>query len=110
MLDDAITTTTGDMTLGDKTCRSFDQNEVFYNEAILVPQNMIGKKLTFALEGGGTLTYTIPAFNNTPDAAVFESGKKYVYHITLDLSGLTVTSEIKDWDPVAVVEGSATME
>ena len=110
MLGKATSTTTGNMTLGDKTCKDFTSN-VFYNEAILVPQDMKDKKLTFKLDGGdGTLTYTIPAFTDTPGKAIFESGKKYVYHITLDLTGLIVTSEIKNWEPVAAIEGSATMD
>lgn len=110
MLGTATTVNTDDMTLGQQTCKSFDPDEVFYNEAILVPQDMKGKKLTFALKGGGTLTYSIPEFEGTPEAAVFESGKKYVYHITLELSGLTVTSEIKPWEEVGPITGSATMD
>lgn len=109
MLDDA-TTTTGTMILGQKPCSDFTDNDVFYNEAILVPQDMMGKKLTFELDGGdGTLTYTIPAFKDSENA-VFESGKKYVYHIRLDLTGMIVTSKIEDWDPVDAVKGSATMD
>lgn len=103
MLGAAASATTGDMTLGQQTCTDFAAGNVNYNEAILVPQDMAGKKLTFSLEGGGTLTYTIPA-NTT-----FESGKKYQYHITLDLTGITVTSNIEDWDPVTAVNDSATM-
>ena len=102
MLGDANTPTTDNMTLGQKTCQDFTTN-VVYNEAILVPQDMAGKTLTFSLKDGGTLTYTIPA-NTT-----FESGKKYQYHITLDLTGITVTSNIENWEPVDAVNGSATM-
>lgn len=103
MLGDATAATTGDMTLGQKTCTDFGTENVAYNEAILVPQDMAGKKLTFSLKDGGTLTYTIPA------ETTFESGKKYQYHITLDLTGITVTSSIEDWEPVNAVNGSATM-
>ena len=103
MLGDATTATTGNMTLGQKTCTDFTADNIVYNEAILVPQDMAGKTLTFTLADDGTLTYTIPA-NTT-----FESGKKYQYHITLDLTGITVTSKIEDWEPVAAVTGSATM-
>lgn len=92
-----------DMTLGQKTCTDFADGNVDYNEAILVPQDMSGKTLTFALKDGGTLTYTIPA-NTT-----FESGKKYQYQITLNLTGITVTSEITDWDPEPAKNDSATM-
>lgn len=110
MLSDASATSTGDMTLGQTTCADFTDN-VSYNEAILVPQEMIDKVLTFTLADGGTLKYTIPAFDATAGAAVFESGKKYQYHITLNLTGLTVTSTIKDWDAVGIdpVSGDAVM-
>lgn len=105
MLGAAASASTGDMILGQQTCTDFADENVDYNEAILVPQDMAGKRLTFSLKDGGTLTYTIPA-NTT-----FESGKKYQYHITLDLTGITVTSKIEDWESVgAAKEGSATMQ
>lgn len=110
MLAEATSTTSDNMILGQQTCADFTTNNVFYNEAILVPQDMKDKKLTFKLNGGGTLTYTIPAFNDTPDAAKFESGKKYVYHITLDLTGVKVTSKIEPWEEVGPIVGSATMD
>lgn len=96
------------MTLGQQTCEDFNEN-VFYNEAILVPQDMKDKVLTFKLANGGTLTYTIPAFDATPGEAKFESGKKYIYHITLNLTGLEVTSTIANWEEVGAVEGEAGM-
>lgn len=91
------------MILGQQTCTDFAAENVVYNEAILVPQEMGGKKLTFKLSDGGALTYTIP--ENT----TFESGKKYQYHITLNLTGITVTSNIEDWGSGNVVNSSATM-
>lgn len=111
MLSAASTTSSSDMTLGQTTCADFTDN-VSYNEAILVPQEMIGKVLTFTLKDGGTLKYTIPAFDATPGAAVFESGKKYQYQITLKLTGLEVTSTIEDWDAVGIdpVPGDAVMD
>lgn len=111
MLSDASTTSSGDMTLGQTTCEDFD-TKVNYNEAILVPQDMKDKVLTFTLKDGGTLKYTIPEFESTSGAAVFESGKKYQYHITLKLTGLEVTSKIEDWDAVGIdpVPGDAVMD
>lgn len=91
------------MTLGQQTCTDFAAENVVYNEAILVPQEMGGKKLTFKLSDDGTLIYTIP--ENT----TFESGKKYQYHITLNLTGIEVTSSIQDWVPETTVNDSATM-
>lgn len=101
MLDNANTVTTGNMILGQNTCNDFADG--IYNEAILVPQNMAGKKLTFKLSDGGTLTYTFPTSTS------FVSGKKYQYNITLDLTGIKVTSEITDWAPESAKNGSATM-
>lgn len=109
MLADADEPNTSNMTLGQKTCTGFDENNVFYNEAIIVPQEMKDKVLTFKLEEKGELKYKILAFPGTGQA-VFESGKKYIYHITLNLTGLKVTSQIKDWEPVKAIEGTAEME
>nr|WP_294482211.1 fimbrillin family protein [uncultured Bacteroides sp.] len=111
MLSAASTTSSSDMTLGQTICTDFTDPNVKYNEAILVPQDMIGKVLTFTLADGGILKYTIPAFDATPGAAVFESGKKYQYQITLKLTGLEVTSKIEDWEAVGVpVPGDAVMD
>lgn len=109
MVTPAQTPQAGELVLGQQTCEDFAEASVFYNEAIVMPQDMIGKKLTFKLKDGGKLTYAIPAFDGTPGKAVFEGGKKYRYHITLNLTGLTVESTIAEWDPVGAVEGSAEM-
>ena len=103
MIASAATATTGTMTLGQTPCTDFEETNVVYNEAIMVPQDMNGKVLTFKLANNGELKYT---FKNT----TFASGKKYLYHITLDLTGVTVTSEIKAWDPVSATTGTATMQ
>lgn len=104
MLGAAGTPVLSDMTLGQTTCADFATN-VNYNEAILVPQSMSGKTLTFTLADGGTLSYTFPS------STTFESGKRYTYHITLKLTGLVVTSSIENWDPITSnpVTGDATM-
>lgn len=104
MLSAATNPQQGIMTLGHVTCTDFSDGNIVYNEAILVPQVMSGKVLAFKLADGGQLTYTIPV------STTFESGKKYLYHITLDLTGITVTSKIEKWNPVAAVEGTATMQ
>ena len=104
MVVDATSASIGNMILGQKTCTDFAAANVYYNEAILVPQDMAGKKLTFKLSDGGTLTYKFPTGTS------FVSGKKYQYHITLDLTGITVTSNIEDWGSTGTVSsGSATM-
>lgn len=73
------------------------------NEAIVVPQGMSGKTLTFTLASGGKLVYTFP------EGTAFGSGKKYVYNVTLKLTGLNVTSSITDWAATSDIGGDATM-
>lgn len=91
--------TTNNITLGSETSSDFST----YNEAIIVPQSLAGKTLTFTLENGGEMTYTFPT------GTTFESGKKYRYHITLSLTGIDVISTIYPWDEVAAVEGDAKL-
>lgn len=98
------------MLVSQKTCTGFGAADVDYNEAIIVPQDMVGKKIEFKLADGGTLSYTIPAFTGTPGKAVFESGKRYIYHITLKLTGLEVTAQIEDWTDGGSESGTAEME
>lgn len=87
--------TAGTITLGNSVSNA--------NEAIVVPQNVEGKTLTFTLASGGQLVYTFPS------GTTFESGKKYVYNVTLKLTGMSITSSITDWDASAETDGDATM-
>lgn len=74
------------------------------NDAIVVPQAVGGKTMTFTLASGGELVYTIPADKT------FESGKKHVYTVTLKGTGLSVESTIEPWDgSEEEVEGDATL-
>lgn len=79
-----------------------------YAAAIIVPQT-IEKNVAFikvALKDNkGTFTYKIPDSGIT-----FESGKKYQYKITVNQSGLSVSSSISDWSPVSEITGEAVME
>ena len=75
---------TGTMTLGTSTTGS--------NDAIVVPQAMGGKTITFTLNEGGKLYYTFP------EGKAFESGKKHVYNVKLTLTGIEVESSIEPWD------------
>ena len=78
---------------------------VQYNAAVLVPQTVAINTtfITIRLQSGADLIYKLPA------ATTFESGKKYTYHITATLTGLTLTSNITDWTPVGTVTGTAEM-
>lgn len=98
------------MLISHRTCTNFEKTNVDYNEAIIVPQDMLGKKIEFRLKDGGILSYTIPEFTETPGKAVFESGKKYIYHITLNLTGLEVTAKIEDWGGGNTYTGNAEMK
>ena len=79
--------------------------------AIVVPQT-ITKGTHFMmvhLVTGGNLYYTIPSNEDL----TLESGKIYKYEITVNLTGLTVTSSIKEWETIGggnPVQGTATME
>ena len=96
--------TSGNIILGQETCTDFSGN-VVYNEAVIVPQNMGGKTISFNLASGGVLKYNIPS------TTIFESSKKYRYHITMRLSDLSVAAEIVDWDDSPVPEDDfATMD
>ena len=57
--------------------------------AIIVPQDVTGKLLTIAM-GGGTQSYTFPE-------TTFAAGKKYTYVVTVNKTGLNVTTTITDW-------------
>ena len=58
--------------------------------AVVIPQNMGGKKITVAL-GGGEQSYTFPALT------AFEKGTKYVYTVTVNKAELVVTASIENW-------------
>lgn len=58
--------------------------------AIIVPQSVAGKTISVAI-GGATKSYTIP------DEVVFAAGKVYTYTLTVNKTGLTVSSTITDW-------------
>lgn len=60
--------------------------------AVVIPQDMGGKKITVAL-GGGTQSYTFPAI----PANIFEPGMKYAYTVTVNKAELVVTATIEDW-------------
>ena len=85
---------TGTMTLGKALAGS--------NDAIVVPQDMGSKKLTFTLASGGELYYTFP------EGKAFESGKKHIYNVKLTLTGIKVESSIEPWDTSEGATGGET--
>jgi len=75
--------------------------------AIIVPQEFIASsdKRLFQFTLGNTDFYYTPAANIT-----FESGKSYQYTITINDSGISITSSIEDWIPADDTEGEGTTE
>lgn len=79
-----------------------------YAAAIIVPQTVAQniKFIKVVLTDGGTFYYSIP----DAGGITFESGKKYQYKITVNQSGLSVSSTIGDWSPVSAITGEAVMD
>lgn len=79
-----------------------------YGEAVLLPKQTIAENVTFikvTLQDGATFSYKISDIGGL----TLESGKKYTYKITVNQSGLSVSSKIDDWIQVNK-EGNATMD
>ena len=81
--------------------------------AIVVPQTFSkgAKFMQVTLATGGKFFYTLPSGTGDADLTL-ESGKIYNYTITVKLTGLTVTSKIKDWETIGAnpVAGDAVMD
>lgn len=76
------------------------------NEAIIVPQTLAASTsfIQIELSAGGVFTYKLESETK------FESGKKYTYTITVNQTGLTVTSSIANWTAGGTATGTATMD
>ena len=84
-----------------------DFTSAVYNDAVIVPQTVAqgSKFIKVKLSNGSELFHKLAA------GTTFESGKKYQYQITVNLTGLTVTSTVADWESVGnPVQGGAEME
>lgn len=93
------------ITIGNVASTDFTTGAV-YNEAVIVPQVIAeaAKFIEVTLSTGAVLSYKLAS------ATTFESGKKYQYQITVNLTDLTVTSTISNWTPVGAVSGDAEMD
>lgn len=104
--DNAVTP----ITIQTVTTSDFDTN-TSYAEAIVVPQK-ITQGTTFIkvqLSGSNTdLVYKIPDNNGL----TLESGKKYTFNLTVNLTELTVTSKIEPWQSAGntPTSGEATID
>ena len=74
--------------------------------AVIVPQTLATgtKFIKVTLANGNKLSYKLTA------ETTFGSGKKHQYAITVNLTELTVTSGIDNWNPVGYVYDEATMQ
>lgn len=79
-----------------------------YGEAVVLPKQTISQNTPFIqvkLANNAVFSYKIP----DAGGLTLESGKKYTYKITVNQSGLTVTSKIEDWTS-EVKTGNAEMD
>jgi len=82
-------------------------NEISGMAAIIVPQTFTAEanKRLFKLTINNVDYFYTPTTNIT-----FESGKKYNYTLTVNNSGIEVSSEIVDWIPGGDTEGEVTVD
>lgn len=98
-----IETTPAAITIPTATTADFS-SVARYGEGIIVPQPIKAGKpfIRVKLANGSILTYKLDTYTH------FETGKKYTFQITVNLTGLTATATIGDWDKVEV-NGDATI-
>ncbi|MEY8586006.1 fimbrillin family protein [Phocaeicola sartorii] len=95
------------ITIRTVTTTDFNSNAE-YGEAVVLPKQTLNEGDAFIqvkLSNDAVFTYKIPA----GETLTLESGKKYTYKITVNQTGLTVTSKIEDWAEVKK-EGDAVMD
>lgn len=95
------------ITIRTVTTNNFDTNNE-YGEAVVLPKQTLNADDSFIQVelGNAVFTYKIPA----GETLTLESGKKYTYKITVNQTGLTVTSKIEDWTSEVAKEGDAVMD
>jgi len=97
---------TSPIEIGANVSADFDSN-IRYNDAIIVPQTLAAGTafIIVHLSTGSNLVYRVT--ENTD----FFGRTKYIYHITANLTGLTLITSIIDWNWWdSPVDGEAAME
>lgn len=86
---------TDELTLGAQTSITLHTaTDGLASEGIVCPnEGLDGMELTFTLKSGETFSWPL----SNSKAHQFETGKKYLYKITVNRVGLEVTSKITDW-------------
>ena len=96
-----VTQPDGEVVVGKNTPATLTLNtdaDGTFSEGIVLPSaNFDGMTLHLELSDGSSFFNW--DLNNSQNADKFEAGKKYVYDITVNRSGLGVTATITDWTP-----------
>ncbi len=94
-----------DVTSADDAAGTDDTKKVL-NEAVIVPQTLASgtKFIRVTTDGGAALNYALPSETE------FKAGMKYRYTITANLTELTVTTAVSDWNDGGSGSGNAEMD
>ena len=87
------------ISIGTDLSTDFFEGSVRYNDVIIVPQTVPSGTafLNITLRGGTSITYKLDS------DAVFESGRKYILQMTVDLKSIELNTVVSDWldgDPI----------
>ncbi len=86
--------------------------EALSGSAVIVPQTLKTNFIEVTLKNGGVLTSTglkNASGDTSLENVVLEAGKAYTYTITVNLTGLDVSSSIAEWGNGSSVTGDAEM-
>ena len=87
------------ISIGMDLSADFSDGNVIYNDVIVVPQTITSGTvfLGITLKGGTNITYKLDS------DVTFESGKKYILQMTVDLKSIELNTVVSDWldgDPI----------